>query len=97
MTLSVLLLNAVNAHCRQQEGSPLGRTRRQSVINRRASQLMKKVTPKAALVQFTAQASAVVSDLSSQMSDLQQQQAQWQRDLQDQMASVQELIDNIDV
>ena len=93
----LLLLTAVHAHCRQQEGSPLGRTRRQSVINRRASQLMKKVTPKAALVQFTAQASAVVSDLSSQMTDLQQQQAQWQRDLQDQMASVQELIDNMDV
>lgn len=97
MAPSVLALTAVNALCRQPEGSPVGRTRRQSVINRRASQLMKKVTPKAALVQFTAQASAVVSDLSSQMSDLQQQQAQWQRDLQDQMASVQELIDNMDV
>ena len=66
-------------------------------MNRRASQLMKKVTPKAALIQFTAQASAVVSDLSSQMSELQQQQAQWQRDLQIQMASVQEVIDNMDV
>ncbi|KAL0039208.1 hypothetical protein WJX77_011442 [Trebouxia sp. C0004] len=78
-------------------GSPLGRTRRQSVINRRASQLMKKVPPKAALIQFTAQASAVVSDLSAQMRDLQKQQSQWQQNLQDQMSSVQELIDNIDV
>ena len=67
------------------------------MVNRRASQLMKKVTPKAALIQFTAQASAVVSDLSSQMADLQQQQSQWQQDLQTQMASVQELIDNMDV
>ncbi len=67
------------------------------MINRRASQLMKKVTPKAALIQFTAQASAIVSDLSAQMGDLQQQQSQWQQDLQDQMSSVQELIDNIDV
>ena len=58
---------------------------------------MKKVTAKAALTQFTAQASAVVGDLSSQLGDLRAQQAQWQRDLQDQMASVQELIDNIDV
>ena len=66
------------------------------MVNRRASQLMKKVTPKAALIQFTAQASAVVSDLSSQMTDL-QQQSQWQQDLQTQMASVQELIDNMDV
>ncbi|KAL0047060.1 hypothetical protein WJX82_005420 [Trebouxia sp. C0006] len=85
------------AQDRQPAGSPLGRTRRQSVINRRASQLMKKVTPKAALIQFTAQASAIVSDLSAQMGDLQQQQSQWQQDLQDQMSSVQELIDNIDV
>ena len=67
------------------------------MVNRRASQLMKKVTPKAALIQFTAQASTVVSDLSSQMTDLQQQQSQWQQDLQTQMASVQELIDNMDV
>ena len=58
---------------------------------------MKKVTPKTALIQFTAQASAVVSDLSAEMYDLQQQQSQWQRDLQDQMASVQQLIDNADV
>ncbi|KAL0029268.1 hypothetical protein WJX79_006326 [Trebouxia sp. C0005] len=85
------------AQDRQSAGSPLGRTRRQSVINRRASQLMKKVTPKAALIQLTAQASAVVSDLSAQMGNLQQQQSQWQQDLQDQMSSVQELIDNIDV
>ncbi|KAL3162410.1 hypothetical protein ABBQ32_010081 [Trebouxia sp. C0010 RCD-2024] len=82
---------------RQPQQTAIGRTRRQSVINRRGSQLMKKVTPKAALIQFTAQASAVVSDLSSQLGDLSMQQAQWQRDLQDQMASVQELIDNIDV
>ena len=59
--------------------------------------MMKKVTPKAALIQFTAQAGAVVSDLSSQLGELNAQQAQWQRDLQDQMASVQELIDNIDI
>lgn len=84
-------------HCRQAQGAAVGRTRRQSVINRRDSQLMKKVTPKAALIQFTAQASAVISDLSSQLGDLSMQQAQWQRELQDQMASAQELIDNIDV
>lgn len=58
---------------------------------------MKSVTPKAALIQFTAQASTVVGDLSSQLGDLSTQQVQWQRDLQDQMASVQEVIDNLDV
>lgn len=95
MLISLVTHNA--ERCRQLPGPAAGRTRRQSVINRRGSQLMKKVTPKAALIQFTAQASAVVSDLSSQLGDLSTQQAQWQRDLQDQMASVQELIDNIDV
>ena len=67
------------------------------MINRRGSQLMKKVTPKAALLQFTAQARAVVSDLSSQMGDLNMQQAQLQHHLQDHIASVQALTDNIHV
>ena len=71
------------------------RARRDSVINRRGSQMMKKVSAKTALIQFTAQASSVVNDFSSELSELSTQQAQFQREIQDTMASLQELIDNI--
>lgn len=69
--------------------------RRDSVINRRASQMMKRVTPKIALIQFTSQASAVVNDFSSELYELSQQQVQVQREIQDTMASLQDLIDNV--
>ena len=71
-------------------GAP--KARRGSVINRRASQMMKRVTPNTALIQFTSQASVVVNDFSPELSELSQQQAQFQHEIQETMASLQDLI-----
>lgn len=76
-------------------GSSVPRARRGSVINRRGSTMMKKVSAKTALIQLTSQASSVVNDFSSEMSDLSTQQAQFQQEIQDTMASLQKLIDNM--
>ena len=67
---------------------------RDSVINRHGTALVKKVSAKTALIHFTSQATTVINDLSSELSELSMQQAQSRQEMQDTMSSLQDLIDS---